>query len=136
MRSYRPAVALETVGIMPETTLVRTLLIRASEWGARLFRNNVGMLEDRHGNKVRYGLCVGSSDVIGWLPVVVTPEMVGQTVAVFVAFETKMGVRRATDEQAKFLRAVAGAGGIAAVIRDESGLADAQAQFEKYTLAR
>lgn len=121
---------------MPETGLIRKLLIRGSELGARLFRNNVGMLEDRHGNKVRYGLCVGSSDVIGWLPVVVTPEMVGQTVAVFVAFETKMGVRRATDEQAKFLRAVAHAGGISAVVRDAEGLADTEAAFAAYTIRR
>jgi len=63
-----------------------------------LFRNNVGVFEAKSGQWVRYGLAneskemnknIKSSDYIGMAPVVITPEMVGRTVAVFTAIETK-----------------------------------------------
>jgi len=59
------------------------------------------------------GLCVGSADVIGWRPTVITPDMVGQTIAVFVALEIKTPIGKASDEQIRFVRAVQHAGGIA-----------------------
>lgn len=102
---------------MTETDLVRALTRHASQLGARWFRNNVGMLRDERGQYVRYGLCVGSSDVIGWTPVVVTPAMVGRTLAVFTAFECKVGQRVTTVEQGAFIAAVRAQGGIAAVVR-------------------
>lgn len=109
---------------MTETTLVRELLLHAGTLGARWFRNNVGTLRDARGGYVRYGLCVGSSDVVGFTPVVVTPEMVGRTLAVFTAFECKVGRNTTTVEQGAFLSVVKAAGGIAAVVRR---LADADA---------
>lgn len=102
---------------MTETDLVRALTRHASQLGARWFRNNVGMLRDERGQHVRYGLCVGSSDVIGWTPVVVTSEMVGRMIAVFTAFECKVGQRVTTVKQGAFLAAVRAQGGIAAVVR-------------------
>lgn len=72
--------------------------LEAGELGIQLFRNNVGVLRDEAGRPVRYGLAndsaqlnavLKSSDLIGWRPVVITPEMVGQTVAVFTARECK-----------------------------------------------
>ena len=109
---------------MSETTLVRSLLLHASEHGARWFRNNVGTLRDAKGSYVRYGLCVGSSDIIGWTPVVIGPEHVGRTLAVFTAFECKVGRNTTTTEQGAFLSTVHAHGGIAAVVRR---LADADA---------
>ena len=109
---------------MTETSLVRQLLLHSSTLGARLFRNNVGRLRTADGRYVQYGLCVGSSDVIGWTPVMVTPEMVGRTLAVFTAFECKVGRNTTTVEQGAFLSVVKHAGGIAAVVRR---LADADA---------
>jgi len=105
---------------MTETSLVRQLLGHATALGGRWFRNNVGVLIDRAGNRVAYGLCRGSSDVIGWTPVVITPEMVGRTVAVFTAFECKTGKRITTTEQGAFVAAVCDQGGIAAVVRQVS----------------
>jgi len=88
-----------------------------SELGARLFRNNVGVAvhRDKNGNEhtVRYGLCVGSSDLIGWTTISVTPEMVGKNVAVFTALEGKRGRDQLKAEQSRFLQAVRNAGGIA-----------------------
>lgn len=114
---------------MTETLLIRRLLAHGSTFKARLFRNNVGVLRDADGRYVRYGLCIGSSDVIGWTPVVITPAMVGRTLAVFTAFECKVGRRVTTTEQGAFLSAVQQQGGIAAVVRQ---LADADAAVARY----
>ena len=76
----------------------RTLL-GAAKAGFRLFRNNVGVLRNPDtGQPVRYGLANDSpqlnkkwksGDLIGFRSVTVTPEMVGQTIAVFVSRECK-----------------------------------------------
>lgn len=117
---------------MNETTsLVRPALLYGSQIGMRLFRNNVGKLQDRNGQWVAYGLCVGSSDVIGWTPTIITPDMVGRTVAVFTAFETKVGRRATTVEQGAFIAALRDAGGIAAVVRSLNDIDAARAAFVK-----
>jgi len=82
----------------------------------RLFRNNVGALRDATGRLVRYGLAPGSSDLIGWRSVTITADMVGQTIAQFVAIEVK-DRGRATPEQLTFIEAVTRAGGLAGVAR-------------------
>lgn len=107
-----------------ETALVARLLLRCSELGARIFRNNVGKLQDRNGRVVTYGLCVGSSDLIGYLPVTITPAHVGQTLAVFVAIEAKSEMGRLRPEQQQFLKVVQQHGGLACVARS---VADAEA---------
>ncbi|MDD2863971.1 MAG: VRR-NUC domain-containing protein [Methylococcales bacterium] len=78
----------------------------------RLFRNNVGMI-----NGVQFGLCVGSSDLIGFQSVTVTSEMVGQKIAVFTALEVKTQTGKASEPQTKFLSMVKKFGGIGAVVR-------------------
>ena len=55
----------------------------------RIWRNNVGVLKDERGKYVTFGLCRGSSDLIGFRSVVITPEMVGKRVAIFAAVEVK-----------------------------------------------
>ncbi len=66
---------------------------------------------------VRYGLQPGSSDLIGWRTVTVTPEMVGQQVAVFTSIEVKAASGRLRPEQRQWLDAVQTAGGIGGVAR-------------------
>lgn len=100
-----------------ETSLVRRLLLYAATCSGRWFRNNVGVLRDARGAYVRYGLCPGSSDVIGWTPHVIRPEDVGRTVAVFTALECKTPRGTTTTEQGAFLSTVQAHGGIAAVVR-------------------
>ena len=109
---------------MTETTLLRRLLVHGSTLGMRLFRNNVGRAQLADGRYLQYGLCVGSSDVIGWTPVVIGPEHIGRTLALFTAFECKIGRNVTTVEQGAFLNVVRTSGGIAAVVRR---LADADA---------
>jgi hypothetical protein len=109
-----------------ESALLHRLLIRCSELGARVFRNNVGRLQDRHGRYVQYGLCVGSSDLIGYLPVTIRPEHVGQTLAVFVAIEAKSATGALRPEQRQFLNVVGQHGAITCLARSE---ADADMTF-------
>jgi hypothetical protein len=83
----------------------------------RLYRNNCGVLQDRRGVPVRYGLQPGSSDLIGWRTVTITPDMIGQRIAVFTSIEVKTPTGRLRPEQQQWLDAVQAAGGIAGVAR-------------------
>ena len=59
----------------------------------------------------------GGSDLIGYRQVVIGPEHVGQTVAVFAAVEVKTNTGRATRDQQAFVKHVQAAGGIAGIAR-------------------
>ena len=83
----------------------------------RLWRNNTGALVDQQGRFVRFGLCKGSSDLIGLRSLEITPEMVGQRVAQFVALEVKSASGVIRSEQRAFLQLVQQLGGVAAVCR-------------------
>lgn len=103
---------------MSEQYLIKQILLAASARGARLFRNQVGFGwygTVRHvGSEVRItnarvlkaGLCVGSSDILGWLDD-------GR----FAALEVKTGRVPVTTEQRDFIAAVKKAGGVAGVVR-------------------
>jgi hypothetical protein len=97
-----------------ESKTLRAILL---EFGAhpdiRLFRNNVGRLQDRKGRWVQYGLCVGSSDIIGWKVDSGAPVPFAR----FVALEVKSATGTLTKEQERFLRIVSDMGGIAACVR-------------------
>ncbi len=59
---------------------------------------------------------VGASDLIGFTPVTVTASMVGQTLPVFTAIETKRTKGgRASEAQLNFVSQVVRAGGIAGI---------------------
>lgn len=60
------------------------------------------------------GLCPGASDLIGITRVMITPEMVGQTVGVFTAIEVKHETP-VSDDQRRFIRIVSEFGGKAGV---------------------
>lgn len=107
-----------------------TLKKYGSQPGTRLFRNNVGLawtgkvlarirdaMTIQNPRPVKFGLHVGSSDLIGWRSIEITQDMVGKKVAVFMAVECKFGKGRETKEQRNFREQVANAGGIAIVER-------------------
>lgn len=84
----------------------------------RIFRNQVGSLPDpRTGRLVQFGLARGSADLIGWRTLTITPEMVGQRIAVFTSLEIKTPTGRLAPAQRHWLQAVHQAGGIAGVAR-------------------
>lgn len=74
---------------MSETPIMKDIMLEASKLGARLFRNNCGVLKNERGHYIHFGLGTGTSDLIGLVPVVVTQSMVGKTVGVFLAVEAK-----------------------------------------------
>jgi hypothetical protein len=104
----------------------------------RLFRNTVGhgftgqvldftggIVTLSNARRVTFGLCEGSSDLIGIKKITITPEMVGREIGVFVAVEVKSERGRATKEQVAFANMVNGFGGVAVVARsvDEAATA-------------
>ena len=85
---------------------------------ARLCRNQVGSLPDpRTGRPVQFGLARGSADLIGWRTITITPEMVGQRLAVFTSIEVKTERGRVRPEQHAWLSTVQQSGGIAGIAR-------------------
>lgn len=82
----------------PEGYAMQEVRKRASDWKAKLYRNNTGVLTDQSGRPVRFGLgnespkinkTYKTGDYIGWFPVTITPDMVGKTIAVFANVEVK-----------------------------------------------
>ena len=108
-------------GRSDETPVSNEIQLAFGRGPVRLLRNNVGALKDITGRLVRCGLgqsgatrVVGTSDLIGWRSVTITPDMVGQQVAVFAAIEVK-DQATPTPEQEAFIDAVTRAGGLAGV---------------------
>ena len=66
---------------------------------------------------MQFGLCKGSADLIGYRTITITPEMVGQQVAVFLSIEVKTPTGRIRPEQQAWLETIQAAGGIAGVAR-------------------
>ena len=102
-----------------ETTIQQHIrLALGTRRDLRLFRNNTGTLPDpRTGRPVEFGLARGSADLIGLRTITITPEMVGQQVAVFTSIEVKTAKGRATAEQQNWLQMVRSLGGIAGIAR-------------------
>lgn len=101
-----------------ESTILKDIMLKLSRGTSRLFRNNVGVLQDRDGRYVRYGVGGnGGSDLLGWDTIIVTHEHIGARLAVFCAVEVKKDGETPTPEQLDFLAMVSAAGGRAGVAR-------------------
>lgn len=79
------------------------IIQRLSRNGTRLFKNPCGSFNAAPNGAasrwIHYGLHDGSSDIIGFTTVTVTPEMVGERLAVFVGIEVKTGKGKETVPQ-------------------------------------
>lgn len=91
---------------MKESDIMRACMLALSESGCLIWRQNVGTLKNAAGIPIKFGLCVGSSDLIGLTPT-------GR----FLAVEIKTCKGRATPEQLRFIEAVRARGGIAGIAR-------------------
>jgi len=127
---------------LTEGDIMRLLQIKASALGARLFRQNTGLawvgkvvrFAREQSVKVSPGDIVirnarpfhagfeGMSDLGGWVPVEITPDMVGQKIALYAQVEVKKNTR-ATAAQKAWIQAVNMAGGRAGVAHDDAELA-------------
>lgn len=116
---------------MAEKNIQQQIRLAMPEHGTTLFRANVGQswtgndcqpLADgsmliRDARPFTSGLPAGFSDLFGLHPVVITPEMVGQTVAVFCAIEVKAPRGKPTEQQHHFIDFILSHGGRAGVAR-------------------
>jgi hypothetical protein len=102
---------------MTETTLLRQVRLALQRQGITTFRNNTGVAVYKDGRRVRYGLCKGSSDLVGWKSYTQPNALHSRlrTTAIFVAVEVKVWPKKPTKDQRRFLNAVFAAGGWAAV---------------------
>ncbi len=125
---------------MKESNLHRLIMRELSRDDTRLFRNHVGhalmvrhaspamrskiieaciSLAERMGGsaaRTTFGLCDDSGDLIGWDSKIVTPQMVGERIAIFASIEVKTDKGRPTDGQnqwANVVRIFGGKSGIA-----------------------
>lgn len=89
-----------------ESHILNACLIALSAAGVMCWRNNTGVLPDRSGRPIHFGLCVGSSDIIA-----IAPD------GVFVAVECKTAIGQPTDAQVRFLEAVRAHGGRSGIAR-------------------
>lgn len=119
---------------MSEHVTQQQILLAHGSGSVRLWRNNVGTgwagqatkvtpgnlravsqairpgdVVIRQGRPLHAGLCVGSSDLIGYRQV--------DGVAQFVALEVKSATGRATKEQGQFIDHIQAAGGLAGIAR-------------------
>ena len=124
--------------------LEKKLRILHIDTGGRLFRNNVGTgyqgkslrLENgdvliKHPRLINFGLKKGSSDLIGWTTIEITPEMIGKKIAVFTAVELKTEKDRASKEQINFIEQVHKAGGLAGIVYNEDEYKKIFERFKK-----
>lgn len=93
---------------------VQRRIMLAAPANVRLFRNQVGTYLLPDGRTISSGMGKSTSDLVGWRTEVITPEMVGQSIARFVVCEVKrVGYRmdnRARRQQ-HFIEVVIAAGG-------------------------
>jgi len=121
-----------------ENNIFKNIRLAVSAIGVRLFRINTGRAWT--GNKITKlpdgsiriydprpfstGTPKGYADGTGWYSVVITPDMIGQTRAIFVAIEAKTPTGRVSKEQQNFIDQVLKAGGIAGVARSPEDAVD------------
>lgn len=108
-------IALQLCESDPALTLFRNNV--GETWQGNSFRDAGGRIVITSPRRVQYGLCPGSCDRIGYKTITVTPEMVGQKIAIFIGIEIKTGTGQLKDNQRAFIDAVKAAGGRAGVAR-------------------
>lgn len=101
---------------------MKEIQFQVTKLGHRVFRNNVGFAKTKNGCPIKFGLCVGSSDLIGWTTIEITDKMVGKKIAVFTALEIKIENGIIKAEQQNFINEVNRAGGIGRVLRSVTDL--------------
>lgn len=91
---------------MRESTIQKKIMIALSMAGCVIWRNNTGVLKNEAGIPIKFGLCKGSSDLIG-----ICPD------GAFLAVEVKTATGKVSPDQRRFIAQVQTYGGRAGVAR-------------------
>lgn len=91
-----------------ETNILKLCQLEAAKLGCLLMRNNVGMAVTKDGRHIKYGLGVGSPDLVGWT-----------NTGRFVGAEIKEGRGVLSKEQLNFLKRINECGGLGIVAYDQ-----------------
>lgn len=105
-----------------ETNIVHAIQLMASKLGHRLFKNVRGSFLTPDGKqRISAGMQPkGSSDLVGYTSVLITPAMVGRRLPVLTCVEVKTATGRASTEQEAFIGFVRTMNGIAGVARSDA----------------
>jgi len=127
--------------LLTETDIMHDIMIKVSQHGARVFRNNSGTawagtahkytsretvtvnpgdVVVRQARPLHAGLTKsGSADLIGIVPVTIRPDHVGQRIGVFASIEVKRAKGGViSDDQTNFRDQITALGGLAGICRD------------------
>ena len=85
-----------------ETNIMNRIMLAMSKKGWLVWRNNVGLFKTPDGKRsINIGV-KGSPDIMAIKPTVITPDMVGKTVGIFVGVEVKTATGRQSEAQKKW----------------------------------
>ena len=136
---------------MAESALLKKFLLEYTKLGSRLFRANSGMAWT--GKKIGpfkykqtvtvekgdvlvknarpfHGMPKGTSDLVGWTTIRITPDMVGLDMAIYTAFEVKSEGIKTTKEQSAYVRTVRMSGGISCIAKKLEDIFQAVTDFK------
>ena len=105
-----------------ESNIQREIYFHLNRGNSRVFRNNVGTATTESGEFIRFGLEVGSGDLIGWESIDITADMVGKKIARFLSVEVKSKTGKATESQKNWLDNVNKHGGRAIIANSAEDL--------------
>lgn len=101
-----------------ESSVNDVVKLWASTKGGELYRNSRGMMPLPNGGMRPYGVGPnGSGDLVGPMPVTITPEMVGRTVAIYCELESKTPIGRVQQHQLERISKLRDMGAMAGVVR-------------------
>lgn len=108
----------KAVGLFPHVRLWRNN--RGAAWMGQIVERAGTTIVLANARPVEFGLTNGASDLIGLTQIVITPEMIGRTLAVFTAIEVKRPGVGVPEHQRRFIDFVRGFGALADVARSSA----------------
>ncbi len=108
--------------------VVPNILLECGKHNMRLFKNIRGMFYTKDGREIKAGLMADhSGDLVGWTKIVITPDMVGRSVAIYTEIEAKNSKwkkpkNQHEKDQAERMEKIKTFGGIAAILNSEKNL--------------
>jgi hypothetical protein len=84
----------------------------------KVLRNEKGVVILGNARPTTFGLCPGSSDLIGIQKILITPEMAGEHIGRFLSIEVKGAGGRISESQANWRQMVENMGGCGIIARE------------------